>query len=58
MDSLRVLRNADLICTTTGSAGNSLFERLNIEYLIMDEASQVRRESLIIGYGACCIDRN
>ena len=41
LESLRALRAVDLICTTTGSAGNALFEKLNIEYLIMDEASQV-----------------
>ena len=41
MESVRALRGADLVCTTTGSAGNSLFEKMNFDYLIMDEASQV-----------------
>ena len=50
MESVRALRDADLICTTTGSAGNSLFEKLNIEFLIMDEASQVILIAYSLGY--------
>jgi superfamily I DNA and/or RNA helicase len=56
-DARRALREADLICTTTGSAGTSLFDKMNFDYLIMDEASQVI-VVLMSGYGTCSFNRD
>jgi hypothetical protein len=52
----RMLREADVIVTTAASASHAYLEKANIDYLIVDEASQVDPSLLMIVDGTHCFD--